>query len=253
VRRAQDLYREGRLTEAVESLQAHLRDQPADARARTFLFELLCFGGEFERARKQLSALAQESNDTRLGVTFYLAALTAEIDRQTFYEENARAEPPEGTSVSGTCNGKPFIGIRDLDSRLGGALEFLAAGKYHRIAFRNLVRIEFNAPVQLRDLYWRAARAETTGQLGSSAIDSMLVPVLYPQTFLFDDDQTRLGRATDFALGPSGAEIPCGQRILLIGDEQIPLLEIESLEFDIVTADPLASAEPAHNGYLDNE
>lgn len=242
MRRAQDLYREGKLTEAVESLQAHLREQPADARARTFLFELLCFAGEFERARKQLSALAQESNDTRLGVTYYLAALTAEIDRQSFYEEDAPAEPPDGTSVSGTCNGKPFTGIRDLDSRLDGALEFLAAGKYHRIAFRNLARIEFTAPAQLRDLYWRTARAETTGQLGSTAIESMLVPVLYPHTYLFDDDRTRIGRTTDFALNTSGAEIPCGQRILIVGDEQVPLLEIQSIEF------AQAAAETAPHG-----
>ena len=73
-----------------------MREQPADARARTFLFELLCFAGEFERARKQLSALAQDANDTRLGVTFYLAALTAEIDRQAFYEEDAPVRPSDG-------------------------------------------------------------------------------------------------------------------------------------------------------------
>jgi type VI secretion system protein ImpE len=232
VRHAQDLYREGRLAEAIASLQAHLRDQPGDQRARSFLFELLCFAGEFDRARKQLLAFAQDSNDSRLGVTFYFAALTAETERQAWYEDGSASEPaPEG-DVSGVCNGRPFRGISDLDGRLGGSLEFLAAGKYHRIAFRNLKRIEMSPPTRVRDLYWRTARAETSAQLGSSEIDSMLVPVLYPHSYLFDDDRTRLGRTTDFALSAAGVEIPCGQRILVVGGEQIPLLEIHSLEFD---------------------
>lgn len=243
MRQPQDLYREGKLTEAIESLQAHLREQPGENRARNFLFELLCFAGEFDRARKQLSMLAQDSNDTRLGVSFYFAALTAEAGRQAWYEESATAETANGSAVTGECNGKRFTGIQDLDARLGGALEFLSAGKYHRIAFRNLRRIEICAPTRVRDLYWRTANAETTEQLGSSALDSILIPVLYPHTYLFDDDLTRLGRTTDFAISAAGAEIPCGQRILVVGGEQIPVLEIQSIEFD-----SLRPQEEAGNG-----
>jgi type VI secretion system protein ImpE len=232
VRRAQDLYREGKLTDAIAALQAHLREQPGDERARSFLFELLCFAGEFDRARKQLSTLARDSNDTRLGMTFYFAALTAEAERQAWYEEGPASEPADGSTVSGRCNGRPFTGIRDLDNRLGGSLEFLAVGKYHRIAFSNLARIELSPPARVRDLYWRTASAKTSEQLGSSEIDSILVPVLYPHSYLFDDDRTRLGRTTDFALSSGGAEIPYGQRIFVVGGEEIPLLEIQSLEFE---------------------
>jgi type VI secretion system protein ImpE len=234
MRLAQDLYREGKLTEAIESLQAYLREQPGEDRARNFLFELLCFAGEFDRARKQLSVLAQESNDSRLGMAFYFAALTAESERQAWYLETASAGTADGGAVSGECNGRRFTGIRDLDDRLGGALEFLLAGKYHRIAFHSLKRIEMSAPTRVRDLYWRTANAETSEQLGSSALDSVLIPVLYPQTYLFDDDLTRLGRTTDFAVTAGGVEIPYGQRMLVIGGEQIPLLEIQSIEFDDV-------------------
>jgi type VI secretion system protein ImpE len=232
MRQAQDLYRDGKLTEAIASLQAYLREQPGEKRARSFLFELLCFAGEFDRARKQLMVLAEDSNDTRLGVSFYLAALTAESERQSWYDEVPASETADGNTVAGECNGKRFQGIQDLDNRLGGALEFLAAGKYHRIAFRNLKRVEMAAPTRVRDLYWRTANAETTEELGSSELSSILIPVLYPHTYLFDDDLTRLGRTTDFALSAAGAEIPCGQRMLTIGREQIPLLEIQSIEFD---------------------
>jgi type VI secretion system protein ImpE len=136
--------------------------------------------------------------------------------------------------LTGLCHGKPFRGIADLDSRLGASLEFLAAGAYHRMAFRNLRRLELGTPKNVRDLYWLPANAETTEALGANIIEQILIPVLYPQTYLFDDDLTRLGRTTDWAQTDTGTEIPCGQRILAIGGEEIPLLAIESIEFDPV-------------------
>ncbi len=248
MQRAQELYREGKLTEAISQLQAVLRDKPTDKRARTFLFELLCFAGEFDRARKQLGVLAEETQQTKLGVSFYLAALSAETDRQAWYQlpappvvDSARNDSAEsvsagvtgdGRAVSGVCDGVPFSGIHDLDPRLGGSLEFLTAGKYHRIAFRNLARLEFSPTARARDAYWRVATLEFSAEMGSNELDSILVPVLYPQTYLFEDDQTRLGRTTDFALSEGGEEIPCGQRILVIGGREVPLLEITSITFD---------------------
>jgi len=236
---ARALYREGRLTESIASLQAWLRDAPDDRRARSFLFELLCFAGEFDRARTQLTLLAEDSNETRLGVAFYLAALTAETERQAWYKANAIvAAPaePEALAVCGACNGNVFRGIQDLDPRLGENLEFLAAGRYHRIAFHNLARVEFFPPRKVRDLYWRLATVQLSPDMDSTELDSILVPVLYPQSFLFEDDVTRLGRATDFIASGSDLEIPYGQRIIAFGESQIPILEIESIEFESRTA-----------------
>jgi type VI secretion system protein ImpE len=239
MRQAEELYRESKLTEAISSLQALLREHPSEKKARNFLFELLCFAGEFERARKQLSILAEDSNESRMGMAFYFAALAAEMERQTYYGDRASPQTedtsgaPSGASegLSGSFNGKPFSSIRDLDARLGPALEFLAAGRYHRIALRNLSRLEIAEPKRLRDLYWLPANAQTAESLGAEELDSILIPVLYPHTYLFDDDQTRLGRTTDWALADDGAEIPCGQRILLIDGVEVPLLQVRSLEF----------------------
>lgn len=55
---ATELLRAGQLNQAIQALGAELRDHPSDARRRTFLFELLCFAGEFERAAKHLAVLA---------------------------------------------------------------------------------------------------------------------------------------------------------------------------------------------------
>ena len=232
---ADALYKEGRLTEAIASLQSHLRDNPADRRARSFLFELYCFAGEFERARKQLDAITEDAKESKYGAAFYFAALRAEEERQDFYQNppppDPAAPPPPAAPLTGRANGRPFTGIHDLDPRLGGSLEFLAAGKYHRMDFRHLVRIEFTAPTRVRDLYWLPANAQTTEALGAMDLESILVPVLYPLSYAFDDDLTRLGRSTDWT-ELDGAEIPCGQRILVIGGEEIPLISLRTLEFD---------------------
>jgi type VI secretion system protein ImpE len=235
---AEELYREGKLTEAIGSLQSFLRDHPSDKRARNFLFELLCFAGEYERARKQLAVLADESQGSRLGIAFYLAALNGEVERQAYYEEPAvdqaksPAPSPESQPVTGSCNGKPFRGIRDMDPRLGESLEFLAAGKYHRLAYRYLKRLEISAPARVRDLFWLPATMETSAELGGMEYPQVLIPALYPHTYLIDDDQTRLGRATEWAADETGREVPCGQRMLVIGGEEVPVISIRSLEFD---------------------
>lgn len=236
MQQAEELYREGKLTEAIASLQSLLRDRPSEKRARNFLFELLCFAGEFERARKQLAVLADDSQGSRYGIAFYLAALGGEMERQAYYDERDSAAPPsspESVPVKGTVDGKPFTGLRDLDPRLGASLEFVAAGKYHRLAFRYLKRVEIAKPERVRDLYWLPATIETTSDLGGGMeYPSILIPVLYPHTYLIDDDQTRLGRATEWAADEAGREVPCGQRILIFGDEEAPLVSIRSIEFE---------------------
>ena len=55
-KQAQELFRAGRVAEAIDALGAELRDDPTDAQRRIFLFELLCFAGNYARAEKQLDA-----------------------------------------------------------------------------------------------------------------------------------------------------------------------------------------------------
>ena len=78
---ARELYQAGKLDEAVQALNAEIRDNPTDKKRRTFLFELLCFAGNYERAEKQLEILAQETTETMAGALLYRAALHAERTR----------------------------------------------------------------------------------------------------------------------------------------------------------------------------
>ncbi|HEX4470228.1 MAG TPA: tetratricopeptide repeat protein, partial [Gemmatimonadaceae bacterium] len=61
-----DLLQAGKLDEAIDALSAELRDNPTDARRRTFLFELLCFAGKYDRAEKQLGVVGQGSKEAEM-------------------------------------------------------------------------------------------------------------------------------------------------------------------------------------------
>ena len=79
------LYREGRLREAIKALGEELRSNPMDAKRRTFLFELLLFAGEYDRAEKQLDLLAGANADAAAGTLLYRSALYAERTRQAMF------------------------------------------------------------------------------------------------------------------------------------------------------------------------
>ena len=75
---ARELFQAGKLNEAVQALGAEVRDNPTDVRRRTFLFELLCFQGEYDRAEMHLHVLADAAPDAQMGAILYFSALHAE-------------------------------------------------------------------------------------------------------------------------------------------------------------------------------
>ncbi len=75
---AKELYRAGQLNAAVQALVGELRDNPGDTQRRVFLFELLSFSGEYDRAEKQLDVLSKEGPDALTGTLLYRAAMFGE-------------------------------------------------------------------------------------------------------------------------------------------------------------------------------
>src|SRR5215510_4124766 len=100
-----ELFEAGRVTDAIQALGAYLRDHPTDTSQRIFLFELLCFSGQYERAEKQLSVLAQGGSKTQLGAILYYAALHAEKTRHDLFRDEAfpkkNTEPSPAKHISG--------------------------------------------------------------------------------------------------------------------------------------------------------
>ena len=236
---ARELYHAGQLTAAIQALGAELRDNPTDVRRRTFLFELLCFAGEHDRAQKHLDVLAGQGPDAATGVLLYRAALNADRMRNDLF---TKRDYPEVRSsdvpVSGTWNGKPFESIEDADPRIGARLEIFAAGQCMWLPLAHIASVEMQAPKRLRDLLWTPALVRTGPAFKGTELGEVLMPVLSPLSYRHQDDAVKLGRSTVWEQQENGDIIPFGQKMLLVDGEEIPLLELRHLEI----AAPIAAS-----------
>ncbi len=80
----------GNLKAAIEALTQEVREAPADPQKRTFLFELLAFAGEWDRAEKQIAAAAGADAPSQMAAGVYRGLLQAERDRARVFAGKAR-------------------------------------------------------------------------------------------------------------------------------------------------------------------
>jgi len=228
---ARELFQAGKLNEAVQALGVEVRDNPTDVRRRTFLFELLCFQGEYDRAEKHLNVLADATPDARMGAVLYFSALHAERVRlETFQKKEYPPIAALANDRAGTLNGNPFESFEDADPRVGARLEVFAAGAYLWIPLAHVESIEMEAPKRLRDLLWIPALVRTGPAFKGTELGEVLLPVLAPFSSQRSDDNIRLGRATEWAEA-DGQGLPFGQRVFDVDKEEVPILEIRKVEF----------------------
>lgn len=232
---ASDLYKAGHLSPAIEALGLELRKQPGDIKRRTFLFELLCFAGEYDRAAKQLDVLASGSKDAESGAMLYRAALHAQRTREDMFMKNEQPVKDEAGSPSGICDGAYFEGLTDEDDRIGANLEVFIAGSYTWIPLRYIERVDIQAPTRLRDLLWAPAILHTTKAFRLQDLGEVLLPVMAPLSWKHPDDAVRLGRVSTWVEDATYEAVPVGQKVFLAGEEPISLLQIRSLHFDQLT------------------
>jgi type VI secretion system protein ImpE len=235
---ARELYAAGRLDAAIELLGAELRNNPTDAQRRSFLFELLSFAGQYDRAEKQLDVLARAGAQAEAGTLLYRAALSAERVREHMFATGDFPTAPAPGPISGTINGRPFLEIEDADPRLGARLEVIAGGRYLWIPFAHLAAVRLESPARLRDLRWTPARVATNASVRDMELGEVLLPALTPGAWRHDDAEVRLGRATEWDELPDGTFAPVGQKVLRVDGEMVPLLEVRDLVFTSAASEP---------------
>jgi type VI secretion system protein ImpE len=226
-----ELYRTGELGQAIKALGEELRSYPLDAKRRTFLFELLCFAGEYDRAEKHLDVLADQNPKAAAGMMLYRSALHAERTRQEMFRTGHLPGASEGAAAAGggTWNGKPFEYLGDADDRIGDHLEVFIAGSYTWIATKYIERLEIEAPENLRDLLWARARIDASPKFRIQELGEILLPVIAPLSYQSADDKVKLGRVSVWETQADGTERLSGQKLLLVDGEEIPLLEFRSI------------------------
>jgi type VI secretion system protein ImpE len=231
--KAKTLLEAGKLNEAIEALNGELRDNPGDVQRRTFLFELLCYAGNYDRAEKQL-ALLNPADDPKIemGALLYRAALHAERERQAMFAEGKFPGSATPDAAPGRVNGKAALEIEDGDTRIGARLELFAAGQYMWLPFRQIARIKIEPPKRLRDLLWLPAVVHPVEGFAGAELGEVILPAIAAGSIHHADANVRLGRVTEWIEIGENDAAPLGQKLLIVDGEQIPLLEIREIEFN---------------------
>jgi type VI secretion system protein ImpE len=275
---AEQLLREGKLDEALVSLQDQVRDDPAKAELRMFLFQLHSVLGNWPKALTQLNVAAELDGEKMLVAEICRPALECEAFRSAVFEGIKRplvfGEPEEWVSlmiqanellaqgeavaagklreqafegapaVAGQINGKPFEWLADADTRLGPILEAIVDHKYFWVPMTRIKAIRVEEPRALRNMVW--AEAQFTWTNGGQAPG--LIPARYAGSEGADDDHLRLGRQTSWKELDGGHFVGLGQRMLATDRDEYPLLEVRSIELDNEMADAPAAGEEADDG-----
>lgn len=259
----QELYQAGNLDEAIAAAVEEVKQRPTNTAARGLLSQLLCFAGDLERADKQLETIGKQQVEAMVSVAMIRQLIRGETARRDFYTEGRVPEllddpPPylrkhleasiqiregnpaeaartlaaaeeERPHVGGTCDGQAFDDVRDLDDLTAPFLEVLTSnGKYYWIPFDRIETMEFRKPERPLDLLWRGVHMIVRG----GPDGEVFIPCLYHGSHAEQDDQLRLGRSTDWR-GDEGLPIRgLGQRILLIGEEDRPILQLNEITFN---------------------
>jgi type VI secretion system protein ImpE len=258
---ASELFKAGKLNEAIDAQILEVKNNPADHARRLFLFEMLAFAGELDRARKQIDAIQYGDLPLDAAVMGYRQLIDAEDKRRKLFSDGLKpeffAEPPEHVSLrleavnrlreknlpeakalleranataherKGTLNGKPFTSLRDCDDLFAGVLEVMAHGNYYWVPFDQVRSVASVGPKFPRDLHWLPAKLEMSDALGD-----VFLPALYVNSHTHGDIAVRLGRSTDWMGGDSGPVLGMGLKTFLVNDDGVPILEWRQLEFD---------------------
>jgi type VI secretion system protein ImpE len=263
---AKELFDAGDLSGAIDQITQDVKSNPRDLKSRIFLFELLCFAGELQRAERQLDAVAQTSGDVKveMGLQLYRGVLQAETARRGYFTGANRtpkffSEPPSYTAlhidataklrdnnvaevvklleqsaeerrpVGGQCAGAPFEDFRDGDDLIYPFLEVYFQSDYYWLPYEHIKKIEIQAPSTLRDLLWTPARIE----LRDRPVGDVFVPAQYYGSHENTDNLVKLGRMTYWKGFGDEVHLGAGQRIFFADETEYPLLEIRNVEFTV--------------------
>jgi type VI secretion system protein ImpE len=266
---ATEHYKAGQLQEAIEEQLKAVKAAPADHGKRLFLFELLAFAGDLDRARKQIDVINYGELELDAAVMAYRKILDAEqAQRRLFSEglapkffadqpehvharlealnrlrENRPAEAQEMLTrayelvppLTGELNGKRFDSLRDADDVFSTVLEVFGQGGYYWVPFEQIDALAMKAPRFPRDLLWVPARLDLKEGSGGN----VFLPALYHGTHAHADNQVKLGRANDWKVIDNGPVLGLGSRTFLVGDDTFSLLEWRELSFDDQTPPPV--------------
>jgi type VI secretion system protein ImpE len=258
---------------ALAHLQEQVRAQPADAKLRIFLFQLLCVTGQWDRALTQLGVASNLDPEALAMAQTYGDAVRCEgIRDQVFAGKKSPlifGEPEQWLALliesllvagggeqersgelhalafdaapasPGIVDGRPFEWIADADSRLGPVLEAVINGRYYWVPFSRLIKVEFEPPEDLRDLVWLPARL----QFANGGESVALIPTRYAGSAASADGLIALARKTVWEEIAADTHRGLGQRIFATDSDEVPVLEARTITLEAVEETDAGLAE----------
>lgn len=256
------LFDSGNLAGAIEALTQELKAHPADAARRTFLFELLSFAGQWDRAGKQLDVISHQSVESELGTQVYRNLLHAEglragvftkglkpeflLDPPAYVELHLEAlnrlrddRPAEAEALldqslearptlRGQAGEEPFEEFFDCDDVLAPVLELMLIRDYIWLPLEQVQELEISRPERPRDLLWAPVRVVLTDGTQRRAY----MPTRYFGSHEHADDLVKLGRMTDWRASEGGPVQGVGQRQFLAGENAFAALELPTVTLE---------------------
>lgn len=261
-----ELYEAGQLDEAVTASLNLVKAKPADVGLRFQLAELSCIAGNLDRADKQLDTVTNQDAQAAIGAALLRQLVRAELARrECFYQGRVPeflGEPSETLKAhlqaltlfrSGdeagaaaalapfteaknlnqpiNVNGNEVDDIRDLDDLLSPVLEVhTTTGKYFWVDWNQILHLEIHPPKRPFDLLWRQASLS----IQSGPDGEVYLPAIYlePNSEQESDANLRLGRGTDWVDSGVGIVRGRGQKMLLAGEQDLPIMELSTIERD---------------------
>lgn len=257
---AREILRSGDPRAALEALKQEVRKAPRDARLRTFLFQMFCIFGEWDRALNQLTVAAELDPAALPMAQAYRATIRCEMLRERVFsgrrtptvfgdperwmplllEANrllAAGQPREAAALrddafeqapamSGSIDQAAFAWIADADPRLGPMLEAIIDGKYYWLPFHRLRVLTIEPPADLRDQVWMPVRF--TFANGGESVG--FVPTRYPGSGGAADAQLALARRTEWQERGEWF-LGLGQRMLATDAGEHALMDVRRVDF----------------------
>ncbi len=253
---AKQAFDAGDLQAAIDLQIQAVKAAPADTRARTFLFELFAFAGDWDRANKQLDVLSVQKAQAAWGVSVYQNLVAAELTRAKVFRDAAKPEtfidpPPflqlhldaiaklrlgeeaaamelleqsaaQQAVVKGELNGKPVEGLKDADELIAPFLEVMLMKDYVWVPWQQVKQLSVMPPQTPRDLIWAAAKLT----LIDGVQRSCYLPALYVNSSASENNEAKLGRLTDWIQSEHGPVRGVGQHLLVAGEADTGLLDV---------------------------
>ena len=271
---ALELLRSGDLRGSLDQLKVEVRKAPRDPQLRTFLFQMFCVTGEWDRALTQLQVVRDLDPNADAMVTTYQSAIRAEILRAKVFSgersptifgdpgdwapllveatrllaggQFARAAELRDAafdlapSAPVSIDGVAAEWVADADPRLGPILEAVVDGRYMWIPFHRIKVLIIDPPADLRDQVWMPVTLTFTNDGETVA----LVPTRYPGSAASDDAAIKLARKTEWFEADAHWSLPLGQRMLATDHGESALMDIRRVVIEHVVQDaPVAAGE----------